>query len=78
MTPAPVIDTQRLSTLANEYERDIVRFFRDLIAVPTGNGIAPPVIPRIPQEAEKAGFEEIRFDPLGNFLARIGSGKHRS
>ena len=34
MTPTRVIDTHRLSILANEYERDMVQFLRDLIAIP--------------------------------------------
>jgi len=76
MTPARVIDTQRLSTLAHEYEREILQFVRDMTAVPTGNGHPSPVIPRIRQEAEKVPFEEIRLGPMGNLLARIGSGKH--
>lgn len=76
MTPARVIDTQRLSTLAHEYEREIVRFMCDLNTTPAQNGHGSPVIQRIRQEAEKVAFEEIRFDRVGNLLARIGTGKH--
>jgi acetylornithine deacetylase/succinyl-diaminopimelate desuccinylase-like protein len=76
MTPARVIDTQRLSTLAHEYEREILQFLRDLTAIPAGNGHESPAIQRIRHEAEKAPFEEIRVGPMGNLLARIGSGKH--
>jgi acetylornithine deacetylase/succinyl-diaminopimelate desuccinylase-like protein len=47
-----------------------------LIAPPAHNGHANPVIPRIRQETDKVPFEEIRLDPAGNLLARIGSGKH--
>ena len=68
MTPARVIDTQRLSTLAHAYEREIVQFVRDLIAI--------PAIQRIRQEMEKVEFEEIRSDATGNILGRVGCGKH--
>jgi hypothetical protein len=67
---ARVVDTRRLSTLAHEYEREVVRFFHDL----TGNEV--PIVERIRQEAAKIPFQEISVDPEGNLLARIGSGKH--
>lgn len=76
MTPTRVIDTQRLSTLAHEYEREIVQFQHDLIAPPAPNGHSNPMVQRILRETEKVPFEEIRFDPADNILARIGSGNH--
>ena len=76
MTSARVLDTQRLSTLANAYERAIVQFLRDLIAIPAESCHEGPVIRRVRQEMEKVGFEEIRIDPMGNILGRIGTGKH--
>jgi len=69
MTPARVIDTQRLSTLSHEHEREILQFFHDL----TGNGQG---IERIRHEVAKVPFGEVRIDPMGKFLARLGSGKH--
>ena len=68
MTTARVIDTHRLSVVAQEYERDLLRFFRDLSA--DGMGIE-----RVRQEAEKVHFEEIRC-ASERLLARIGSGKY--
>jgi hypothetical protein len=69
MTPVRILDTQRLSVLAHEYERQMVLFYRDLLA--TGRGAE-----RLRTEAEKVGFEEIRVDDAGHFLARIGTGRH--
>ena len=74
MTPARVIDTQRLSTLAHEHEREIHRFFQDLIALPDENGTAGAAIQRIARELGKAPFEGIRIDSEG-LLARIGAGQ---
>jgi hypothetical protein len=76
MTPARVIDTHRLSTLAHEYEREILQFLRDLTALSAESGHESTAIERIRQEAGKVPFEEIRVGAMDSFLARIGSGKH--
>jgi hypothetical protein len=75
MPPARVIDTQRLSTLAHEYEREILQFFHDLTTIPGGNGSAGYAIQRILREVEKAPFEDTRADPMGSLLTRIGAGE---
>jgi putative selenium metabolism hydrolase len=64
-----------IAAAAKSYEADIVAFLRDLIAIPGESSHEGPVIQRIRQEMEKAGFDEIRIDPMGNILGRIGSGK---
>jgi len=64
-----------LAERAAAYEADIVRFLRDLIAIPAESGQEGPVIARIRAEMEKVGFDEVRIDPMGNILGRIGSGK---
>ncbi len=66
----------RLAMGARSYEREMVRFLRDLIAIPAESSQERPVIECIRQEMEKAGFDEIRVDPMGNILGRVGSGKH--
>jgi len=76
MTPTRVIDTQRLSTLANAYEREMAQFLRDLAAIGGENRHEGPLVQRIRQEMEKAGFDEIRIDSTGNIRGRIGSGGH--
>ena len=60
---------------ARSYEADIVRFLRDLIAIPAESCQEGPVVQRIAQEMEQAGFDELRVDPMGNLLGRIGSGE---
>jgi putative selenium metabolism hydrolase len=66
----------RIAQLAQSWEPDMVRFMRDLIAIPAESGQEGPVIGRIEEEMRKTGFDEIRIDPMGNILGRIGSGKH--
>ena len=78
MTLSPtetLIDRQRLDAAAQACEADLVGFLRDLIAIPAESCHEAPVIARIRQEMEKVGFDEVRIDPLGNILGRIGSGK---
>jgi putative selenium metabolism hydrolase len=52
----------------------MVRFLRDLVAIPAESSQEGPVIQRIREEMLKVGFDEIRIDPMGNILGRIGSG----
>ena len=69
------IDTAELARRAHAYEPDIVGFLRDLIAIPAESCQEGPVIARIRAEMEKVGFDEVRVDPMGNILGRIGSGR---
>ncbi|MGA2198033.1 MAG: M20/M25/M40 family metallo-hydrolase, partial [Bryobacteraceae bacterium] len=75
LRPVGTIDAARLAQRAQACEGDMVRFMRDLIAIPAESSHEGPVIARIRQEMEKVGFDEIRVDGMGNILGRIGSGK---
>ena len=70
-----LLHRERLAARAQAYEADMVRFLRDLIAIPAESGQEEPVIARIRREMEKVGFDEVRVDRMGNILGRIGSGK---
>src|ERR1035438_7982661 len=71
---APRIDHKRLHALAKSHEQEMVAFLRDLVAIPAESSHEGPVVERIRQEMIKVGFDEIRIDPMGNILGRIGSG----
>ena len=60
---------------ARAHQDDIVRFLRDLIAIPATSCQEGPVVERVRREMERVGFDEVRVDGLGNVLGRIGSGK---
>jgi len=60
---------------AAKHEQDIVRFLRDLVAIPATSCQEGPVIERIEQEMQRVSFDEIRIDGMGNILGRVGSGK---
>jgi len=52
----------------------IIGFLRDIVAIPSLSGQEEPVIRRIEQEMRDVGFDEVRIDPLGNILGRVGDG----
>jgi putative selenium metabolism hydrolase len=58
---------------ARKYEKKMVRFLRDMIAIPSESAEEAGVIERIRQEAEATGaFDKIKVDKLGNLLAYVG------
>lgn len=59
---------------SRDVETELVDFMRDIIAIPSLSSQEGPVIERIREEMERIGFDEVRVDPMGNLLGRIGSG----
>lgn len=53
---------------------EIIQFMRDICAVPSMDSQIGPVGERIQAEMRKLGFDEVRFDKMGNTLGRIGDG----
>ncbi len=66
---------QQILELAQSYEQDMVRFLRELIAIPSESCQEGRVIQHIQKEMLTVGFDEVTVDPMGNVLGRIGSGK---
>ncbi len=54
---------------------EIIRFLREIVAIPSMDGQLKAVGDRIIAEMEKLGFDEARFDKMGNVIGRIGSGE---
>jgi putative selenium metabolism hydrolase len=59
---------------ARAYEDRIVRFLRDLIAIPAESRQEEERCERVRREYESLGFDEVFFDGLGTVVARVGSG----
>ena len=59
---------------ARQLERNVAGFLRDLIAIKSVSSQEEAVIGRIAQEMRASGYDEVRIDPMGNVLGRIGSG----
>jgi putative selenium metabolism hydrolase len=72
MTALP---TQEIARLAERYTPEMVRFLRDMIAIPSESAGEKTVVERVRAEMERAGFDEVKVDGMGNILGRVGSGK---
>ncbi|MFO7970021.1 MAG: YgeY family selenium metabolism-linked hydrolase [Bacillota bacterium] len=70
------LDYKKIFELSKKYEKDMTKFLRDMIAIPSESCNEEKVIQRIKAEMEKVGFDEVRIDKMGNIIGRIGSGKH--
>ena len=69
------VPASEIARLAERYTPDMVRFLREMILIPAESGGERPVIERVRREMEACSFDEIRVDPMGNILGRVGSGK---
>ena len=54
---------------------DIIQFMLDIVAIPSMESQLKDVGERTAQEMNKLGFDEVRFDKMGNIMGRIGNGK---
>jgi len=59
---------------AKSYQDRIVRFLRDIIAIPAESGAEEARCRRVLAEYEALGFDEAFFDGLGSVIGRIGNG----
>jgi len=53
---------------------EIVQFMRDICAIPSMNSQLKDVGDRIAVEMRKLGFEDVRFDKMGNIMGKVGHG----
>jgi putative selenium metabolism hydrolase len=75
MSEAPIQDlARRVQSRVAEERDNIVRFLRDIVAIPSMDSQIGEVGQRIAAEMRKLGFDEVRFDKMGNVLGRVGSG----
>jgi putative selenium metabolism hydrolase len=59
---------------AAELREDMVRFLRDIVAIRSMSGGEKAVVERVAEEMRACGFDEVKFDALGNVLGRVGDG----
>lgn len=59
---------------AENYEQDMTKFLRDLVAIPSESCDEEGVVRRIKEEMEKLGFDKAEIDPMGNVLGWMGDG----
>lgn len=68
------VSIAELKARVGQAEEKIVRFLRDICAIPSMDGQIKDVGERIIAEMNKLGYDETRFDKMGNVIGRIGNG----
>jgi len=71
------LEVKRLKQIARENLKGLVDFLRDMVRIPSLSGQEARVAHRVKEEMERAGFDEVFIDGIGNVIGRIGSGKIR-
>jgi putative selenium metabolism hydrolase len=67
-----VLEIQKRVQAARE---DMIQFMLEICEIPSMDSQIGPVGERIQAEMKKLGFDEVRFDKMGNTIGRIGNGK---
>ena len=65
---------QEIKKRVEENREDIIKFMCDICAIPSMDSQLKEVGECIGSVMTRLGFEEVRFDKMGNILGRIGSG----
>ncbi|NOZ27887.1 MAG: YgeY family selenium metabolism-linked hydrolase [Chloroflexi bacterium] len=71
------LSSDQIAAVRADVERaaeSMIHFLRAICAIPSYDGKIGPVGERCAQEMRKLGFDEVRFDRMGNILGRIGDG----
>jgi len=66
---------KEIQAKTSENKENIIKFMREICAIPSMESQIGPVGERIAAEMRKLGFDEVRFDKMGNIMGRIGTGK---
>ena len=66
------LDYSAIRAAAQGYQEDMVRFLRDMIALPSESCEEKAVIARIKAEMEKLGYDKVEVDGLGNVIGWMG------
>jgi len=78
MSEASIQDiARRVQSRVGAQRDNILRFLRDIVAIPSMDGKIGEVGERCAVEMRALGFDEVRFDRMGNVLGRIGNGSRK-
>ena len=70
-----MLDAAAILAKARRYEKPMVKFLRDIVAIPSESGREGPVVERIRREMKTLGaFGRVWRDKFGNLFGRIGRG----
>lgn len=70
----PEVDIAAIQQGVAQNREEIIRFLRELVAIPSMDSQIGPVGERAQAEMRRLGFEDVRYDRMGNTLGRIGNG----
>jgi len=59
----------------NSSREELIQFMLEICEIPSMDSKIGPVGERVQAEMKKLGFDEVRFDKMGNTIGRIGNGK---
>ena len=69
-----VQNVDEIRTRVNNSRESMLEFFREIVAIPSMEGDIGEVGRRVAREMESLGFDEVRFDKMGNVMGCIGEG----
>ncbi|MFA5140188.1 MAG: YgeY family selenium metabolism-linked hydrolase [Elusimicrobiota bacterium] len=72
-----MIFAEKLHSAVQKHKQAMVRFARDIVAIPSFSGKEGRLVRRISAEMRKVGFDAVKIDRMGNIIGRIGSGRTR-
>jgi putative selenium metabolism hydrolase len=65
---------EKIKTRVAEQHDDILKFFREIVAIPSMDSQIHDVGERISEEMGKLGFDDVWWDKMGNIVGVIGDG----
>lgn len=68
------LDYAKIKEAAQNYEKDMTKFLRDIVKFPGESCDEKAHIGRIAEEMTKLGFDKVEIDPMGNVLGYMGTG----
>jgi putative selenium metabolism hydrolase len=66
---------EQINRYVDEHGHEMVDFLRDLIRIPSYESRIGPVGEACAAKMRALGFDEVRFDDMGNIVGRVGDGK---
>ncbi len=66
---------QEIQKRVNASREEIIQFMLEICEIPSMDSKIGPVGERVQAEMKKLGFDEVRFDKMGNTIGRIGNGE---
>ncbi len=68
---------KEIRELAKKYREYTAENLSEIVKIPSLSGQEGPVIEKLKQQAEEAGFDEVWVDGLGNLIGRVGDGSKK-